>query len=78
MSITATLLETLDVFGLDAVQKTKKTQNNVKELSGSPGKRSFEHCRVAYEIFTESAFILLRYILKKCMQKDFGNDCLKT
>ena len=38
---TPTLLETLDVFGLDAVQKTNKTEQNVNELFGPPGNRSF-------------------------------------
>ena len=36
-----TFLETLDVFGLDAVQKTNKTEQNVNELSCPPGKRNF-------------------------------------
>ena len=41
LRIAATLLETLDVFGLDAVQKTNKTEQNVNELFGPPGNRSF-------------------------------------
>ena len=36
----SSLLETRDDFGRDAVQKTKKTETNVKDLSGSPGKLS--------------------------------------
>ena len=35
------LLEKLDAFGLDAVQKTNKTEQNVNELLGPPGNRSF-------------------------------------
>ena len=35
--------QTLDVFRLDAVQKTKKTDKNVKELSGSPGKKFIQN-----------------------------------
>ena len=41
LSITATLLETLDVFGLDAVQNTNKTEQNMNELFRPLGKRSF-------------------------------------
>ena len=41
LSIMITLLETFDVFGLDAVQKTNKTEQNVNELLGPPGNRSF-------------------------------------
>ena len=36
----STFLETLDVFGLDAVQNTMETEKNVNQLSGSPGKRN--------------------------------------
>ena len=35
------LLKTLHGFGLDAVQKTMKTEKNVNKLSGSPGKRNY-------------------------------------
>ena len=37
----STLLETLYVFGNDAVQKTMKSEKNLNELSGSPVKRDF-------------------------------------
>ena len=40
-SITTTHTDTLYVFRLDAVQKTKKTELNVNELFGPPRKRSF-------------------------------------
>ena len=33
-------MEIVQVFGLDAVQKTMKTEKNMKELSDSPGKRN--------------------------------------
>ena len=39
----STLLETLYVFGLDAVEKTIKTEKNVNELSGPPQKCSFAY-----------------------------------
>ena len=37
----STLLGTVYIFRLDAVQKTKKIEDNVNELSSSLGKRSF-------------------------------------
>ena len=39
----STFLETVYVLRLDAVQKTIKAEKNVNELSGSPGKYSFEY-----------------------------------
>ena len=36
-------LATLDVFRLDAVQKTKKTDKNVKDRFGSPEKKCIQN-----------------------------------
>ena len=41
-------------FRFDAVQKTKKIENNLNELSGSPGKRSF----VALLTLLETRYLL--------------------
>ena len=66
LSITATLLETLDVFALDAVQKTNKTEQNVNELSGPPGKRSFW----ALSTLLESLYVFRLDAVQKTMKTE--------
>ena len=56
-----------------------KTEKTVNELSGSPGKHNFEHYQHSYFTFVnalwtspkDSAFILIQYMLKEYIQKDF-------
>ena len=62
----STLLETLYVFGLDAVQKTMKTEKNVNELFGPPEKRSF----LALSILLETVHMFRLNAVQKTMKTE--------
>ena len=54
----------MHVFGLDDVQKIKKTQKNVNEL-----------LMFSWEKNAEGDFLSESYMQGKYIQKDFGNEC---
>ena len=64
LSITTTPTDTLYVFGLDAVQTTKKPEQNVNELFGLLRKRNF----LALSTLRETAFVFRLDTVQKIMK----------
>ena len=64
--INTSLLETLDVFGLDTVQKPNKTEQNVNELLGPPGNRSFW----ALSTLLESLYVFRLDVVQNTMKTE--------
>ena len=65
----STFLGRVYVFRLVAVQKTIKTEKNVKELSGSPGKHNFEHLMPFKRSIKLNRMVFLDLILSKAPVK---------